>query len=100
MKHYSVNLFDLIIEKFKSEKGYIVVAPCDSDQCAQIFHFGTKEEFEKNFEMDKHPYYPGNKLVPKNRDGKDGPNDFMIDNYYFYLGYSELYLIINGDITR
>lgn len=84
MKTHTVSLFDLILEKLKDEKGYNVVSlDNQNDDIGQIFHFETREEFEANFEITKHPYYPTNMIIPRN-------NIFSIVNHH------NLYLIIDG----
>jgi hypothetical protein len=98
---HSINFFDLIVDVYKYEKPYIVFAIDNSDSNAMIFKFDTKKEFEKYFEIEKHPYYPGNCVVPK-----------TILNYYgtavecvvwekeYYIDRNFLYCIINGQILR
>jgi hypothetical protein len=88
MKSYTISLFDLILEKLKDEKGYNVVSLSDeNDDIGQIFHFETKEEFELNFEIAKHPYYPGNMIIPKN-------------NIFSIISHHNLYLIVDGNLMN
>jgi hypothetical protein len=88
MNSYTVSLFDLILEKLKDEKGYNVVSLSDeNDDIGQVFHFETKEEFELNFEITKHPYYPNNKIIPKN-------------NIFSIISHHNLYLIVDGKLVN
>lgn len=88
MKSYTISLFDLILEKLKDEKGYNVVSLSDeNDDIGQIFHFETKEEFESNFEIAKHPYYPDNMIIPKN-------------DIFTIISHHKLYLIVDGNLMN
>jgi len=88
MNSYTISLFDLILEKLKDEKGYNVVSLSDeNDDIGQVFHFETKEEFELNFEITKHPYYPSNMIIPKN-------------NIFSIISHHNLYLIVDGKLVN
>lgn len=98
----STNVFDLICDNIKGYKGYTLVE-ISKESDSKIIHYDTKEEFDKYFETKKHPYYPGNMLVPKNITGDYGDSkECVIDDSDIseYIEFNNLYLFIDGKLSR
>lgn len=96
MNYIETDLYSLIKEKIKNYKGYILFEIKDDDHMANIFHFETKEEFEKNFEMKKHGYYPDTYPYPKNVIKNYGDSvECLIDGSEFYINTRNFYLEVN-----
>ena len=92
----STNIFDLISEKVKGSVGYTLVE-LSKEGDSKIIHFDTKEDFDKDFGMKKHPYYPSDMIVPKNVTGDYGTSmECLIDGVEEYIDLNNLYLFIDG----
>lgn len=102
LKYESFDFFDITVEKLKNYKGWTVFYISKEDQYCQVFSFAHKEDFDKNFSINKHPHYPGNMVVPNNvNETEQGASDrCVIDGQEFYLETLELYLIIDGKLMR
>jgi len=93
MNYIETNLYDLIKEKIKDYKGYTLFEIKDNDHMVNIFHFETKEEFDNNFEMVKHGYYPGKFPRPKNITKSYGDSvECLIDGEEHYINLRNFYL--------
>ena len=96
----SVNLFDLIIEKIKDYKGHTVVE-LDEEDGAKIFHYDTKEEFEKDFRIFFHQMYRSYGVVPKTITKEYGSSvDCIVEDEEEYLDINRLYYFVDGKIEK
>jgi hypothetical protein len=111
VNYESVNFFDLIVEKIKKMTGWTVFSISKEENYCQIFNFKTKEDFDKNFYVEKHPIYPGNIVIPRTvieenviRNSKGfmpmATDTCIIDGEEFSLEVTELYLIVDGKLMR
>ena len=102
LKYESFDFFDITVEKLKNYKGWTVFYISKEDQYCQVFNFANKEDFDRNFSINKHPHYPGNMVAPNNvEETEQGNSDrCIIDGQEFYLETLELYLIIDGKLMR
>lgn len=98
LQYEDIDFFDLILEKLKSYNGYAVFEISKEEMHSKLFKFDTKEEFEKNFEIKKHLYYPGNMVIPINK--IDGDYNCLINGEKFYIDEDNLYLVIKGKLSR
>ena len=95
MNYIETNIYTLIEEKIKNYKGYVLYEIKDDDHMANIFHFETKEEFDNNFEMKKHSYYPDTYPTPKNIVKSYGDSvECLIDGHEYYICLRNFYLKI------
>ena len=94
------DFFDLIVEKLKKNKGYTIFSIEKEEDFCKVFNFETKEEFDKEFTITKHPIYPGNIIAPNNViESEIGLSDTCIINgQEFILNINELYLMVDGKI--
>lgn len=101
MKTREESFFDLTLNKYKDTKGYIIVYFHDEKNYSTVIEFETKEEFEDNFEIKKHPYYPSNVYIPKNIIKQFGDAyECLIDGQEFYIESNEMYLLIDGILQK
>jgi hypothetical protein len=94
MKYKRIDPFYVALEQLEDTEGYGVISLDEEKQYAEVFHFETKEEFDKYFEIKKHPYYPGNTLEPK----LDEHEELVIDGTGYYVNENEVYLVIDGEL--
>lgn len=101
IKYEGIDFFDIIVEKIKPYKGYTVFHISRDDNYCQIFNFKTKEDFEKEFHIDKHPYYPGNCIIPNQIEEESNQFDTcFIGGQEYMLDISNIYLVIDGKVYR
>lgn len=101
LDYESVDFFDLVVERLKSHKGYAVFHIEKEDQYCQIFKFDSKEKFDREFSITKHPSYPGNMVYPNNVKEEFGLTDScIIDGQEFTIDLNSLYLVIDGKLMR
>jgi hypothetical protein len=102
LNYETFDFFDLIVTKLKNNKGYTVFSYEKEDLFCKSFNFATKEEFDMEFSITKHSYYPGNILTPKNIvRTENGHVDYcVIDGQQFTIDINELYLMVDGKLVR
>ncbi len=92
----SISTFDLLCEKVKDYKGYTVIQ-VSKEEHSKIFHFDDKADFDKNFELKPHSYYPCDALYPINVTAEYGDSiECVVDGEEQYLDFNNLYLFIDG----
>lgn len=90
MKYLSKSYFDLALESVKDKK-YVVLH--DNDDHVDFFVFDEKEEFENEFKIVKHKYYPHDMVIPKHIIEKNNNYiDCIINGQNYYLDINKLYL--------
>lgn len=90
MEKLEFDFYSLIVDKLKENIGYTVYMVDREEAHCEVFHFPTKEEFNKYFKIVRNEPYRCNMVLPINSDGwaNINGNDEYIDG--------ELYLLIDG----
>ena len=66
-----------------------------------LITYESQEEFNQDFQIGRHPYYPCNRLNPVNVTQDYGDScDCIIQGGQFHLDKLNIYLIVNGRIQR
>ena len=105
MEYKQFDFFSVIVEAFKSKRGthLIVMKPYeDANDLCDVYSFESKEEFDKEFETKKHPYYPGNFYWPRIVEKRYGDYtvDCILNGERTYVCLNHVHLIIDGELVK
>jgi hypothetical protein len=104
MEYKQFNFLDMVAEAMKAKTGchLIIMRPLeDEPDLCDIYSFKSKEEFDKEFETKKHPYYPGNIYIPRIIKRSFGNSvDCVIDGENYYIQLTNIRLIIDGKFVK
>lgn len=97
----NVDIFQLAVNAAPNEGYAVLQYNLAEGQNPTLITYDTQEEFEQDFAIGPHAYYPGNRLNPINVIQDYGDTcDCNIQGGQFYLQKNSIYLIINGQLQR
>jgi len=104
MEHQRFDFFNMVLEVLKAKPGthlFVMRSFDDEQDLCDVFSFESKEEFDKEFETKKHPYYPCSYYLPRTIINSFGNAvDCIINGENLYINLNHPYLIVDGKLVN